>query len=148
ASDVFNHIGSFKLGIAALRGTNGKKYNDWGVVAGEITYTQVCDPKGHQFAVTAGDAIHLTLGVEDIAPNALAPFTAGGAYFLRSGAGDCTAVSGPGDINLTVDAAAGTATNANASLIGGTTYTVCARANGTTEIVPHTATVTATLQNI
>ena len=147
ASDFFNHIGSFRFDIAALSGTAVKQYNDWSL-AGNVNYTRVSDPIGNQYALTAGDTISLSVNVVDNLPNALKPFTAAGGYFLRAGAGDCTAVSGGGDINLTVDVATGKASNTAANLISGTTYTVCARANGTDEIVPHTANVTATLQNI
>jgi hypothetical protein len=147
ASDFFNHIGSFRFDIAALSGAAVKQYNDWGVT-GNVNYGQVSDPIGNQYALTAGDTISLTVGVVDNLPNALKPFTAAGGYFLRSGLGDCTAVSGSGDINLSIDVATGKASNPAANLISGTTYTVCARANGVDEIVPHVANVTATLQNI
>lgn len=147
ASDFFNHIGSFRFDIAALSGSAVKVYNNF-AATGNGNYTQVSDPIGNQYALTAGDTINLAVSVVDNLPNALKPFTAAGAYFLRSGTGDCTAASGGGDINLTVDVATGKATNTAAALISGTTYTVCARANGTDEIVPHTANVSATLQNI
>lgn len=149
ASDVFNHIGSFRFAIAALTVDTAKKYNDW-TLAGDVNYTQISDPIGNVYALTAGDTINLSVNVVDNVPNALKPFTAAGAYFLRSGAplGDCTAVAGVGDISLVVDPTLGKATNTAAQLISGTTYTVCARANGTDELVPHTTSVSATLQNI
>lgn len=146
-SDLFNHIGSFRFDIAALSGTAVKVYNNF-AATGNGNYSQVSDPIGNQYALTAGDTINLAVSVVDNLPNALKPFTAAGAYFLRTGTGDCTAVSGAGDINLTVDPATGKASNTAAALISGLTYTVCARANGTDEIVPHTANVSATLQNI
>lgn len=147
-SDAYNHIGSFTFNIASLSGDARKQYNTTGNANGLEFYTQVSDPIGNQYALTAGDTIATTVGVVDSLPNALTPFTSAGAYFLRSGAGDCSAAIGGGDIALTVDAAAGTASNSSAPLVSGTTYTVCARANGTSEIVPHTVNVTATLQNI
>ena len=147
ASDFFNHIGSFRFDIAALSGSAVKSYNNF-AATGNGNFTQVSDPIGNQYALTAGDTINLAVSVVDNLPNALKPFTAAGGYFLRSGTGDCTAVSGGGDINLTVDVATGKASNTAAALVSGTTYTVCARANGTDEIVPHTANVSATLQNI
>lgn len=147
ASDFFNHIGSFRFDIAALSGSAQKTYNNF-AATGNGSYSQVSDPIGNQYALTAGDTINLNVSVVDSLPNALAPFTAAGGYFLRSGTGDCTAVSGGGDINLTANNATGVASNAAAGLVSGTTYTVCARANGTNEIVPHTARVAATLQNI
>lgn len=150
-SDLFNHIGSFRFDLANLTGTAQKSYNDWSVGGpngGNIPYGQISDPIGNPYALTAGDTIGLTIAVAGNLSNALAPFTGAGAYFLRSGAGDCTGAFGGSDVALTVNVEDGTASNASASLISGTTYTVCARANGTSEIVPHTANVTATLNNI
>lgn len=151
ASDLFNHIGSFRFDLANLTGTAQKQYNDWSVGGpngGNIPYGQISDPIGNPYALTAGDTIGLTIAVADNLSNALAPFTGAGAYFLRSGTGDCTGNFGGTDVALTVDVENGTASNASAPLISGTTYTVCARANGTSEIVPHTVNVTATLNNI
>src|SRR5690606_8979710 len=55
---------------------------------------------------------------------------------------------GTGDIALTVNAETGTATHNAAPLVSNQFYTVCARANGTSELVPHTARVSASLQNV
>lgn len=151
ASNLFNHIGSFRFDLANLTGTAQKQYNDWtvgGVNGGNIPYGQISDPIGNPYALTAGDTIGLTINVAGNLANALAPFTGAGAYFLRSGTGDCTGNFGGTDVALTVNVENGTASNASAPLISGTTYTVCARANGTSEIVPHTVNVTATLNNI
>lgn len=146
-SDLFNHIGSFTFDIGDLSSGTPKKYNDWSD-GGYINFPEISDPNGNPYALTDGDTINVTIGVKGGVANALAAFTGAGAFFLRAG-GDCTdAFDSNSDIALTVDAAAGTASNPNANLADGTTYTVCARANGTTELVPFTATVTAKLQNI
>src|SRR5690606_33618005 len=78
----------------------------------------------------------------------LAPFTGSNAYFLRSGTGDCSGAFGGSDVPLTVNVGDGKASNASAPLISGATYTVCARADGNSEILPHTIQVTATLNNV
>lgn len=149
---VYNHIGSLRYDVASLM--TGVTYDAFGHNTGGLgtsnstTYTQVSDPIGNQYALTAGDVIKLDLAVVDGNATSLAAFAAGNSIFLRPAPGNCTAVSGAGDINLAVNTATWTASSTNAALVGGTVYTVCARANSTSEIQPITLKASATLDNV
>lgn len=156
---AYNHIGSMQYNVASL--ATGITYDPFGHNAAGGTgavgasnasniYTQVSDPIGNQYALTAGDVIKLDVAVVDGNASSLAAFTAANALFLRPAPGDCTGVfnSGAGDVGLTTNAATWTASSTNAALVGGTMYTVCARANTTTEIQPITLRASATLDNV
>jgi len=145
---AYNHLGSFRFGIADLPPSLGKKYNEFDTLQPDswTGFTQVSDPIGNPYALTAGDTISLSFNPKGAVEGAFAPIS---SLFLRSANnGDCTAAAGNGDIALSVNAAEGTASHNNAALVSGTVYTVCAHVNKTTEITPFQLQVTAALQNV